>query len=287
MDGQDYVFMALLTIFIRNYHSFHRLPPPHIFSGLLHFYLGTTNPTQSVRPQDTPPIWMDKALSLYGFINKISLFTNSTAPTHILDTPPLLLRHNTQPSLFDHRAHLLYGWYVFMALLTIFHGNYHSFHQLHRFHRPHTHSRDSSILTEVQRTQPSQFDHRTHTLNGLNLAQLSRHLLLDKWDNKLHPSHYTHVPFSICTWLHFCMYGEKITWKSFLMVQTARCIILHWKAAVCFYMKINPVHTNSPLSSSSEQLKEWRPSSQHSPSSWVPVVQSAVAMVPFTIERMW
>ena len=197
--------MALLTIFIRNYHSFHRLPPPHTFSGLLHFYLGTKNPTQSVRPQDAPPIWTDKALSLYGFINKISLFTDSTAPTHILETPPLLLRHNTQPSLFDHRAHLLYGWtglYVFMALLTIFHGNYHCFHQLHRFHRPHTHSRDSSILIEAQRTQPSQFDHRTHTLNGLNLAQLSnflRHLLLDKWDNKLHPSHYTHVPFSICT----------------------------------------------------------------------------------------
>ena len=50
-------------------------------------------------------------------------------------------------------------------------------------HRPHTLSRDSSPFTEAQRTQPSPFDHRTHTLNGLKLAQLSNfltHLLLDK-----------------------------------------------------------------------------------------------------------
>ena len=33
-------------------------------------------------------------------------------------------------------------------------------------HLPHTHSWDSSPFTEAQRTQPSPFDHRTHTLYG-------------------------------------------------------------------------------------------------------------------------
>ena len=49
--------------------------------------------------KDTPPIWMDRTLRLYGFIKetswKLQLFSqDSTAPTHILGTPPLLLRHN-------------------------------------------------------------------------------------------------------------------------------------------------------------------------------------------------
>ena len=49
--------------------------------------------------KDTPPIWKDRTLHLYGLIKEISqklqLFSqDSTAPTHILGTPPLLLRHN-------------------------------------------------------------------------------------------------------------------------------------------------------------------------------------------------
>ena len=253
--------MALLAKFLGYYHSFHRTPPPpHTFWGLLHFSrklqlfsLDSTAPTHilgtlplllrhsehnpvrlTAGHKNTPPIWMGKTPSLYGFISEISrilpLFSpDSTAPTHILGTPPL-----------------------FSEITTLFTG----------LHRPHTHSGDSSTFTEAQRTQPSPFDRRTqghtpnmdgqdskfygfiseisrilplfspdstfpthilgtpplllrhnepnpvrsttgHTpLNGLNLAQLSNflaHLLLDKWDKKPHPSHYTRVPFSICT----------------------------------------------------------------------------------------
>ena len=56
-------------------------PPPHTFSGLLHFYWGTTNPTQSVRLQNTPPIWTDRTLRLYGLINDISRKLPLFSPT--------------------------------------------------------------------------------------------------------------------------------------------------------------------------------------------------------------
>ena len=87
---------------------------------------------------------------LTKFLGNYHSFHCITAPTHILGTPPLLLRYNgpnpvssttgytpnmdgqgTQPSLFDHRTHPLYGrtgLYVSMSLLTKFLGNYHSFH---------------------------------------------------------------------------------------------------------------------------------------------------------------
>ena len=58
------------------------------------------NPIRSTTGHmDTLPIWTDKTLSLYGFINEISrklpLFsTDSTTPTHIHGTPPLFLRLN-------------------------------------------------------------------------------------------------------------------------------------------------------------------------------------------------
>ena len=86
--------------------------------------------------------------------------------THSRDTSTFTGSQLTQLSLFDHRTHHLYGrtgLYVFMALLTIFLGNYHSFHRLHR---PHTHSQDSCTFTEAQRTNTSPFDYRSHPQYG-------------------------------------------------------------------------------------------------------------------------
>ena len=39
---------------------------PHTFLGRLTLHRGTTNSTRSVGLQDTPPIWTDKTLRLFG-----------------------------------------------------------------------------------------------------------------------------------------------------------------------------------------------------------------------------
>ena len=90
--------------------------------------------------KDTLPIWMDRTLRLYGLIKEISrklqLFSqDSTAPTHTLETPRLLMRHNepnpvrlttghndTPPIWMDRTLR-------FMALLKKFLGSYNSFHR--------------------------------------------------------------------------------------------------------------------------------------------------------------
>ena len=97
--------------------------------------------------KDTPPIWMDRTLRLYGLIKeicrKLQLFSqDSTAPTHILGTPPLLLRHNEPNPVSSTTGHT--------------------------------------------------------SLNGLNLTQLSNTSAFRYMGQEAtHPSHYTHVPFSI------------------------------------------------------------------------------------------
>ena len=100
--------------------------------------------------KDTPPIWMDRTLRLYGLIKEISqklqLFSqDSTAPTHILGTHPLLLRHNEPnpvrlttghkdtPPIWMDRTLRLYG------LIKEFLGNYNSLHRTPP--PPHTLSR--------------------------------------------------------------------------------------------------------------------------------------------------
>ena len=72
---------------------------PHTHSGTPRLLLrhNEPNPVRSTTGhKDTPPIWMDRTLRLYGFITrKLPLFSqDSTAPTHTLGTPQLLLRHN-------------------------------------------------------------------------------------------------------------------------------------------------------------------------------------------------
>ena len=109
--------------------------------------------------KDTPPIWMNRTLRLYGFIKEISrklqLFSqDSTAPTHTLETPRLLMRHNEPnpvrltpghkdtPPIWMDRALRLYRFNkeISREITTLFTG----------LHRPHTHSRDSSTSNEAQ-----------------------------------------------------------------------------------------------------------------------------------------
>ena len=88
--------------------------------------------------QDTPPIGTGRTQHLYGFINKSSrekpLFSPHHRPhTHSWDSFPFTEAQLTQPSLFDHRTHALYGrtgFDVSMALLTKFLGKKHSFHRI-------------------------------------------------------------------------------------------------------------------------------------------------------------
>ena len=170
--------------------------------------------------KDTPPIWMDMTLRLYGFIKEISrklpLFSrDSTAPTHTLGTPRLLLRHNElnpvrlttghkdTPPIWMARTLRLYGFIKEISRkLPLF-------------------SQDSTTPTHILGTPPLLLRHNEpnpvssttgHTpLNGLNLTQLSNfltHLLLDKWDKKPH----THpIILMFHSVLHFCIYGGEIT----------------------------------------------------------------------------
>ena len=95
--------MALLTEISRKLPLFtqdstaptHTLGTPRLL--LRHNKLNPVHTT--TEHKDTPPIWMDRTLRLYGFIKEISqklpLFSqDSSAPTHTLETPRLLLRHN-------------------------------------------------------------------------------------------------------------------------------------------------------------------------------------------------
>ena len=61
-------------------------------------------------------------------------------------------------------------------------------------HRPHTHSLDSSPFTEAQVTQPSPFDHRTHTLYGRTGLYVSM-ALLTKFLGKNHSFHRPHTHY--------------------------------------------------------------------------------------------
>ena len=201
--------MALLKKFLGNYHSFHRTPPPpHRFLGLLHFYWGTTKPTQSVRPQDTRthlqyPIWTAKTQIFMALLKK---FLGNYHSFHRTPPPPhtfLGLLHfywdTTKPTQSvrpqDTRTHLQYPIWtaktqVFVALLKKFIGIYHSFHRT----PPPPHTFLGLLHFYWGTTKPTQSVRpQQHTpLNELNLAQLSNfltHLLLDKWDKKPHPSH--------------------------------------------------------------------------------------------------
>ena len=86
----------------RKLHSFHRTPPPPhtVSTPRLLMRHNEPNPVRlTTGHKDTPPIWMDRTLRLYGLIKEISrklqLFSQDfTAPTHTLETPRLLMRHN-------------------------------------------------------------------------------------------------------------------------------------------------------------------------------------------------
>ena len=150
------------------------------------------------------------------FLQKLPLnFTDSTAPTHILGTPPLSLRHNEpNPVSCNHRTHTP------------------------EWTKPHT---------------------AFYTVCFLDMGQDSHT-----------QSHCT--PFSICSMMCIsaCM-GEKLRESPFSWSKQ-RCIILHPEKLQC-------------------ALRVKALLSQHSPSSWVLVVQSAVAMVlqdnPFTKTKFW
>ena len=84
--------------FFGNFHSFTASPPPHTFSGRLTFHRGTTNPTRSVGPQDTPLYGRTRLYGFKALINEIfrkfPLFHRITTPTHILGMPHLSPRYN-------------------------------------------------------------------------------------------------------------------------------------------------------------------------------------------------
>ena len=110
--------MALLTKFLGNYHSFHRLHRPHTHSQDSSTLLRHNEHNPICSTTGHTPIWTDRTLRLYGFINefsrKLPLFLPTPLPPHTF----------SGLNLFDHRTHPLYGQtglYVFMALLTKHH----------------------------------------------------------------------------------------------------------------------------------------------------------------------
>ena len=165
--------------FLRNSHYFHQPKLP------------TTAPTHSLRTPHLSPRHNEPNLNsmldhrthktlrmalINGFLRNSHYFHQPklpiTAPTHSLRTPHLSPRHNEPNlnSMLDHRTHKT----LRMALINGFLGNSHYFHQPTLHITAPTHIlRDASPFTEAQRTQPSLLKHRTHTLNGLILAQLS------------------------------------------------------------------------------------------------------------------
>ena len=95
--------MALLTEISRKLPLFSQdsTAPTHILGTLLLLMRHSKpNPVRlTTGHKDTPPIWMDRTLRLYGLIKEISrklqLFSqDSTTPTHTLETPRLLMRHS-------------------------------------------------------------------------------------------------------------------------------------------------------------------------------------------------
>ena len=103
-----YVFVALLTEISQKLPLFSQdsTVPTHIL-GTPQLLLRHNEPKPvrlTAGHKDTPPIWMDKNLRLYGFIKeksrKLPLFSpDSTAPTPILGTPQLLVKHDEPNSV--------------------------------------------------------------------------------------------------------------------------------------------------------------------------------------------
>ena len=170
--------------------------PTHILETRLLMRHSEPNPVRlTTGHKYTPPIWMDRTLHLYGFIKEISrklqLFSqDSTAPTHTLETPRLLMRHNEPNPVCLTTGHKdtppiwMLRLYDFIKEIS---------RKLPLF------SQDSTTPTHILGTPPLLLRHNKpnpvssttgHTpLNGLNLAQLSNfltHVLLDKWDKKPH-----------------------------------------------------------------------------------------------------
>ena len=142
--------MALLKNFSEITTLFTGLHRPHTHSQ----DSSTSNEVQRTQPgpcdqrsQDTPPIWMDRTLRLYGLIKEFlgNYKQDSTTPTHTLETPRLLMRHNEPnpvhltighkdtPPIWMDRTLRLYGF------IKEFLGNYNSFHRTPP--PPHTFSR--------------------------------------------------------------------------------------------------------------------------------------------------
>ena len=97
MDGQDsrslWLYYRKLPLF-----SPDSTAPIHIL-GTPRLLLRHNEPNRvrlTTGHKDTPPIWMARTLQFIKVISrKLPLFLpDSTAPTHILGTPQLLLRHN-------------------------------------------------------------------------------------------------------------------------------------------------------------------------------------------------
>ena len=126
MDGQDTTALwAYLTRFLGNSHYFHSITAPTHIIGMPPFSLKHNEPTLSVRPQDTPPIWMDKTLWLYAFklldFSEILTIFTALLPPHTFSGCLPINQGKTNPtqSLRPHDIPL-YGWtrhYGFMGLI--------------------------------------------------------------------------------------------------------------------------------------------------------------------------
>ena len=143
---------GLIKEFLGNYNSFRRTPPPPhtLETPRLLMRHNETNPVRlTTGHKDTPPIWMDRTLRLYGLIKEFfgnyNSFRRTPPPPHTLETPRLLMRHNEPnpvrlttghkdtPPIWMDRTLCLYG------LIKEFHGNYNSFRRT--LPPPHTLSR--------------------------------------------------------------------------------------------------------------------------------------------------
>ena len=125
------------------------------------------NSTQSVRPQDTPPIWTDKVLCLLmKLLRKKHSFHRITAPTHIIGTPPHSLRHHEPILVSSTTGHTSYMDGQDSTSLCLINEISRKKTLFSPYHCPHTHYWDSSSFTKVQRTQPSPFNHRIHPQYG-------------------------------------------------------------------------------------------------------------------------
>ena len=116
----------------------------------------------------TPPLY--GRTRLYGFMGlnndisqKFPLFSpHHRHHTHSRDASPFTEVQRTQPSPLDHMTHPLYGRTRLYCSMGLNNDSSRKFPLFSPHHRPRTHSRDASPFTEVQRTQRSPLDHRTH-----------------------------------------------------------------------------------------------------------------------------